>query len=83
MNEEKVLTLQKLNESLSKTDVREKFTIWNIYFLYNPYIEYMSKVIEVGNLSHLISLILNKKEATTFLKTEEKWSLNSSNRLMH
>lgn len=72
MNEEKALILQTLNESLSKTSVREKFTIWNIYFLYNPYIEYMLKVMEFGNLGDLITLLLNKKEAVMFLKTEEK-----------
>lgn len=61
-----------LNESFSKTDVRQKFTIWNIHFLYKPYIEYMSKLIEVGNVGHLMSLMLNEKRAMKFLKTEEK-----------
>lgn len=67
MNEEKVLLFQVVNEGLSKIGVEEKFTVWNTYVLYNPYIEYMSKLIEVGNMGHLISVILNKKEDSTFL----------------
>lgn len=72
VNKQKVLILQMMDESLSKIDIRKKFAKWNVCFLYNSYIEYMSKVMEIGNLGQLISLILNKKEAMTFLKAEEK-----------